>query len=65
MLENPPSDLGCDEYAMYSSFNHHMLANVRRFNLRRPSRAFCIASGEILEDAAGAVGAPFFVCAAK
>jgi glycerophosphoryl diester phosphodiesterase len=60
--------LGCDEYVMYSSFNHRMMANIKRFNpgaitgvLYSVPRDF----GRMPSKLAGRVGASVFVCAKR
>jgi glycerophosphoryl diester phosphodiesterase len=60
--------LGCDGYVMYSSFNHRMMANIRRFNptavtgvLYSVGRDF----GRMPSKLARRVGASVFVCAKR
>lgn len=61
-------DLGCDACVMYSSFNHRMMANIKRFNptavtgvLYSVGRDF----GRMPSKLARRVGASVFVCAKR
>jgi glycerophosphoryl diester phosphodiesterase len=61
-------ELGCDEYVMYSSFNHRMMANVKRFNPKAITGVLYSVGrdfGRMPSKLAGRVGASVFVCAKR
>ncbi len=61
-------ELGCDECVMYSSFNHRMMANVKRFNPKAITGVLYSVGrdfGRMPSKLAGRVGASVFVCAKR
>jgi len=61
-------ELGCDEYVMYSSFNHRMMANIKRFNPKAITGVLYSVGrdfGRMPSKLAGRVGASVFVCAKR
>jgi glycerophosphoryl diester phosphodiesterase len=62
------SDAGCDECVMYSSFNHRMMANVKRFNPKAVTGVLYSVGrdfGRMPSKLARRVGASVFVCAKR
>ena len=61
-------ELGCDECVMYSSFNHRMMANIKRFNPKAITGVLYSVGrdfGRMPSKLAGRVGASVFVCAKR
>jgi glycerophosphoryl diester phosphodiesterase len=61
-------DLGCAEGVMYSSFNHRMMANLKRFDPKAITGVlYSVARdfGRMPSKLAGRVGASVFVCAKR
>lgn len=61
-------ELGCDECVMYSSFNHRMMANIKRFNPKAITGVLYSVGrdfGRLPSNLAGRVGASVFVCAKR
>ena len=61
-------ELGCEECVMYSSFNHRMMANIKRFNPKAITGVLYSVGrdfGRMPSKLAGRVGASVFVCAKR
>ena len=61
-------ELECDECVMYSSFNHRMMANIKRFNPKAITGVLYSVGrdfGRMPSKLAGRVGASVFVCAKR
>jgi glycerophosphoryl diester phosphodiesterase len=62
------SNLGFEDCVMYSSFNHRMMANVKRFNPKAVTGVLYSVGrdfGRMPSKLAGRVGASVFVCAKR
>lgn len=61
-------ELGFDEFVMYSSFNHRMMANIKRFNPKAVTGVLYSVGrdfGRMPSKLARRVGASVFVCAKR